>query len=108
MCQLDKQKIDEVEREHIPERKLEIELPGAGSRWQVPFGVAKSQTELNNLEQINIAFQGLIVIVVRNLEGANRPSNNTRKLSILLVVEEITSSSDMCGRWKGFTIAMFG
>ena len=58
------QKIDEVEREHIPERKLEIELPGAGSRWQVPFGVAKSQTELNNLEQINIAFQGLIVIVV--------------------------------------------
>lgn len=58
--------LERVWRTHIlPNAKAEVELPGArlARRGLVAVFVAYSQPKLNDLQQINVASQGLVVIV---------------------------------------------
>lgn len=50
---------------HSRQAELEVELPGTGILGNVPVFIRKSDAQLNHLEQVHIASQGLIVIVGR-------------------------------------------
>lgn len=45
-----------------------VELPGADSRSEFPVLVGEGEAELNDPEQVDVASQGLVVVVARTSE----------------------------------------
>ena len=64
--------------------KVKVELPGADILWKVSFLVRKGQSDLDGLEQVDVAPHRLVMIIRRGLERADWTGNDARKLRILL------------------------
>jgi hypothetical protein len=64
--------------------KVKVELPGADILGEVSFLVGESQSNLDRLEQVDVAPHRLVMIIRRGLERADWTSNDARKLRILL------------------------
>lgn len=77
---------DSIRLVFILEVKLEVELPRAATLSKNTMVIGEGKTKLNDLKQVNIATQGLIVIVSSGSERPNRASNNAWKLCILFML----------------------
>ena len=65
--------------------KLEVKLPCADWSWAVSIFVHERESNLNDLEQINITCQHLILVFSCTAELTNRPCHYPRKFSILQI-----------------------
>jgi len=60
------QQINTILREHVTsEREFEVELPAGAAGGEDAGFVGERETELDDLEQVHVAFEGLVVVVGR-------------------------------------------
>lgn len=78
------QELERVGRTHVVVHiEPEVELPCTGVRRKVSFLVAHRDTQLDQMQEIDVAAKCLVVIIGRSPEIANRARNDPRKLGIL-------------------------
>jgi hypothetical protein len=65
-----------------PQTEFEVELPATHLRHVALF-VRERQSELNNLEEVDVTPHGLKVIIRARTECSYRTSDDTRELGIL-------------------------
>lgn len=80
-----------------------IELPGCVFERKVALLIRQSDSNLNNLEKVDIAAHGLVVIVRRCLKVAYWTRHYPRKLCILEVTVKFPTSAE---RREAETIAI--
>lgn len=61
----------------------EIELPGTDAGWVIAVLVCQCYAKLDELEQVNVASQGLVMIVGGAFKGPDWPGYDPGKFSIL-------------------------
>ena len=77
------QKFDGVRRIHIViEVEAKVELPNAFPFGLSPILITQCESELNDLQEVDVATQGLIMIIRRGFESADRSSNDPREFGI--------------------------
>lgn len=72
--------------EYVLDAEREVKLPCRHVLWVIPFLICQGKPDLNDLEEVDIAPHGLIMVVWRSLEGPNRSGNNAREFCILVLL----------------------
>jgi len=73
-----------MKKHNIPQAKVKVELPCRVVLRKVSIIIRQCNSDLNELEQLNITPHCLIMVVRRCFEGSNRSCYNTRELCVLL------------------------
>lgn len=63
--------------------EFEIELPGAKAWWCFALFIKESETQLDDLKEVNIASQQLVLVICIASKLSNGPRHHTRELSVL-------------------------
>lgn len=68
---------------NVREIKLEIELPGAEAWWCLALLIKKGESQLDDLQEVNITTQQLVLVVCIASELTYWPRNHSRELCVL-------------------------
>lgn len=79
---------------HSREVKLKIKLPRCGAGRIVSIFVHERETELDDLQEVDVAPKQLVLVVYSAAELADGPDHHSRKLCVLKNTNNMTSVSD--------------
>lgn len=81
--------LEEQWRQVVLRIEVEVKLPGAPFRGYLPLSIGQSNSELDELQDVNVAAHRLIVIIRRSLKLSNRSCYYGWEFTVLVCFQAI-------------------